>query len=239
MQQPLLARLRHRPVVHDRRAAWPARAVDAGHRLRLRAAALAGTAEPRRWLPVVVCSAVVAVAARAALAGDSVATAPDLHRWEQDGAGGGMAAPPPGLPAAPAGGVGAPPPPPPGATSPSAAPPAAGAPRGSAALPRIPPPPGTVFHDQSQSGSASDGVHRTTLDVIIDTNMPVADIEAHVAGQLTAAGWTREAGRGDGTAAVSTWILPGAAGQGALFVWDGPGPGQRSVHLQVVTPAAP
>jgi hypothetical protein len=66
------------------------------------------------------------------------------------------------------------------------------------------------------------------------------ELAAYFAEQLAGAGWLPRASRLDGPLAWSTWQVPGEGDwQGIRYVLEGPGPDQRSVHLQVATAAAP
>jgi hypothetical protein len=79
----------------------------------------------------------------------------------------------------------------------------------------------------------------TSTDAIAETDLSVADLEAHYARQLEAAGWTRRDGGAGAAVAWSLWSVPGEGEQtGYLAVLDGPGPNRRSLHLQVMTDAA-
>ena len=72
------------------------------------------------------------------------------------------------------------------------------------------------------------------------TDFGVAELEATFAAQLGAAGWTRLAGDADAVLAWSRWQVPGEEGRvGFLYVLTGPGPGQRTLHLDAVTAAPP
>src|SRR5262245_18713907 len=64
--------------------------------------------------------------------------------------------------------------------------------------------------------------------------MSDADLEGHFAGQLQAAGWTRLGGA-VGAGAMSTWRVPGAAGQwwGHLLVVQTPVPDRHRLQIHV------
>lgn len=84
-----------------------------------------------------------------------------------------------------------------------------------------------------------EGPGRWFSDATAETDMPVADLEAHFARQLEAAGWTRLGGRMDGPLTWSTWAVPGEGDwQGFLYVLEGPGPNRRSLHVEVASASA-
>jgi hypothetical protein len=79
---------------------------------------------------------------------------------------------------------------------------------------------------------------------VAQTNVSLADLEAHFAAQLAAAGWTRVAGGADEPLAWSVWRVPAptrapsraaaqAPWQGFLYVLAGPAAGQRTLVVQV------
>ncbi len=87
-------------------------------------------------------------------------------------------------------------------------------------------------------GGSADDVHAESR-AVVQTDTSVADIEAHYARQLAAAGWTRLDGTAQGRLAWSVWRVPGEGEwEGLLYVLDGPGAGRRSLHVQVATPRA-
>lgn len=70
------------------------------------------------------------------------------------------------------------------------------------------------------------------------TDMSVADLEATYDRQLQAAGWIRTAGDASGPFAWTAYDVLGAnGGRGLLYVIDGPGQGQRTLHVELATPA--
>lgn len=79
-----------------------------------------------------------------------------------------------------------------------------------------------------------------TSDAIAVTTMDVAALAEHFARQLEGAGWVRGAARLDGPLAWILWQVPGdGEWQGVLYVVEGPGTGQRTIHVRVATAAAP
>lgn len=79
-----------------------------------------------------------------------------------------------------------------------------------------------------------------TSDAIAVTTMDVAALVEHFARQLEGAGWVRGAARLDGPLAWILWRVPGEGDwQGVLYVVEGPGAGQRTIHVRVATAAAP
>ena len=130
-----------------------------------------------------------------------------------------------------------PPPPPPGAP-PSPSPPPD-------ILPRITLPRGVelvgVLGEATLGGPGTRAANATAI-----TAMSAAELEAHIAAQLAAAGWTWLAGRVDGPLAWSLWRLPGEDERhGLLTVWEGlPGQDRRVLRLVIaftepVTPLGP
>jgi hypothetical protein len=79
-----------------------------------------------------------------------------------------------------------------------------------------------------------------TSDAIAVTTMDVAALAEHFARQLESAGWVRDAARLDGPLAWMLWRVPGQGDwQGVLYVVEGPGSGQRTIHVRVATASAP
>ena len=69
---------------------------------------------------------------------------------------------------------------------------------------------------------------------IAKTDMPTSALEAHLAGQFVAAGWTRIAGTVDDVATWSSWRLPGNEDwRGLLLVLAALAPNQRCLFLQI------
>ena len=109
---------------------------------------------------------------------------------------------------------------------------------GGPSLPRLTAPPGVIIRPGGPYGvpvPVFPGL--PTSDAIAITDMGVAELEAAFAGQLAAAGWTRLAGGVDGPLAWSRWAVPGdGERRGFLYVLEGPGSRQRTLHLDVATP---
>lgn len=94
-------------------------------------------------------------------------------------------------------------------------------------------------------GSGGSSLSRSS-GAVAETAMSAAELEAHYARQLEAAGWTRSAGGAEGPLAWSVWQVPGgedgppftlAPGerQGFLTVVEGPGMNRRSLHVEVIS----
>jgi hypothetical protein len=74
-------------------------------------------------------------------------------------------------------------------------------------------------------------------DAVVETELSVAELEAHYARQLAAAGWQRQSDGGDDLVRWSRWALPGEGERVGFFVVTaGPGPNRRTLHVQAVTP---
>lgn len=106
--------------------------------------------------------------------------------------------------------------------SPHAMPPAADL------LPRLHPPAGAAIIGGSGGGGDGNWHSATT----VRTERSAAELEAHIADQLTAAGWTRVAGSADDTITRSTWDIPGGWG-GVLVVVAVPGSAERFLTLRI------
>jgi hypothetical protein len=106
-----------------------------------------------------------------------------------------------------------------------------GLPPGGDLMPALHPPAGVAM--TGQSGSGSDG--RWTSETTVQTDRPVADLEAHFAAQLARAGWTRVAGAADDVIAWSAWQVPDQeeSWRGLLFVLAPFGPTERSLTLRL------
>lgn len=109
-------------------------------------------------------------------------------------------------------------------------------------LPPLEPPAGVTV---LVGGSGGSPLSRSS-DAVAQTTMSMAELEAHYARQLAAAGWERRAGGADGPLAWSLWRVPSgdegppftlAPGerQGLLTVVEGPGMDRRSLHVEVVS----
>jgi hypothetical protein len=97
-------------------------------------------------------------------------------------------------------------------------------------LPSLRPPPGVSLNELSSGG----GGGSWSSNASIKTALPVADLEAHFAAQLAAAGWKRVKGAAAGPLAYSTWTMPGKWERaGFLFVFEAPGEDRRFLTLRV------
>jgi hypothetical protein len=77
-------------------------------------------------------------------------------------------------------------------------------------------------------------------DGIAVTPMPPSTLEGYIGEQLASAGWRLLDRGADGPVAWSRWAVPGEGDwRGFLFVVEGPGADQRTIHIQVTTAAAP
>ncbi len=87
-----------------------------------------------------------------------------------------------------------------------------------------------------QTTGGGGGPGQWTSDAVATTGRSSAELAAHFAGQLEAAGWKRTGGATDGLA-WSTWTVAGDGGpsSGLLFVLDGPGKDQRVLHVRVIS----
>lgn len=107
-------------------------------------------------------------------------------------------------------------------------------------LPYLQGPPEAGFITGSYSGS---GGLRYAI-AVLATALSAADLEAHYARQLTAAGWQRRETGACGPLAWSVWDTTlGIDFQGYLWVLEEPGKPRRTVYLQAgsdfVKPAPP
>jgi hypothetical protein len=106
-----------------------------------------------------------------------------------------------------------------------------GVPPGADLLPLLRPPAGVVF--LGQSGFGGGGGHWTS-EASVQTDRPVADLEAHFAAQLARAGWTRTAGSADDVVGWSAWDLPGEdSWRGLLLVLGAFGQTERSLSVRI------
>lgn len=106
-------------------------------------------------------------------------------------------------------------------------------PYGEDLMPPLQPPAGVRLQGQGSGG----GGGSWTSNAIAETTQTVAELEAHFAGQLAAAGWNRVAGAVAGPLACSTWTVPGKGDRlGYLFVLEAPGENRRSLWVKVETP---
>ena len=109
---------------------------------------------------------------------------------------------------------------------------ALGQPRIAAHLPPLHAPAGVPLESRGGGGSND----RWTVEAAAETDRAAAELEAHFARQLAAAGWTRLVGGADGPLAWSLWQVTGEAGeawQGLLLVLEAPGSARRSLHLRI------
>jgi hypothetical protein len=107
-----------------------------------------------------------------------------------------------------------------------------------------PPPPGMTGNDVLPPLHAPDGVilqlngggggpNRWTSEANAETDKSAAELEAHFARQLLAAGWTRTAGSSSGPLAWSTWKLPRDGDwSGFLFALEAPGQHRRALYAR-------
>lgn len=99
------------------------------------------------------------------------------------------------------------------------------------ALPELRPPPGVKLQPLGAHG----GGGSWTSEARAQTEMPVAELEAHFAKQLADAGWRRLAGAADDTTGWSSWEVPKPGNwQGFLLVLS-PFPGWRSLLVRTET----
>lgn len=112
-------------------------------------------------------------------------------------------------------------------------------PPGADLLPPLYAPEGVALSLMSSGGGSN---QRWSSEAVAPTAQGVAELEAHFAKQLAAAGWRRVAGRADGPLAWSLWAVPAGAGdgewQGFLYALDGPGKNRRSFRVQVESATA-
>ena len=98
-------------------------------------------------------------------------------------------------------------------------------------LPELRPPKGVNIQPQGSSG----GGGRWTSEARAQTEMPVAELEAHFAKQLASAGWGRIAGTADDTTGWSSWEVPKPGGWRGFLLVLSPFPGWRSMSVRVET----
>lgn len=98
-------------------------------------------------------------------------------------------------------------------------------------IPRLDPPPGVQLFSTGGGG----GPNTFAYDATADTALSVADLEAHYARQLEAAGWTRRDGEAGETLAWSTWTVPGEGDRrGFLYALAGAG-NNRQLRVHATT----
>jgi hypothetical protein len=98
-------------------------------------------------------------------------------------------------------------------------------------LPELRPPPGVRIQPQGSSG----GGGRWSSEARAQSEMPVPELEAHFAKQLTAAGWGRIAGAVDDTTGWSSWDVPRPGNWRGLLLVLATVPGWRSLSVRVET----
>ena len=97
-------------------------------------------------------------------------------------------------------------------------------------MPRLHPPQGVALETQGGGG----GGGRWNSEARVDTDLAVAELEAHFASQLIEAGWTRVSGRADDVVGWSSWNLPGQGEwRGLLLVLAAFGANERSLSLRI------
>lgn len=108
-----------------------------------------------------------------------------------------------------------------------------GMPVGGQMLPALTAPAGVYMETLSGGGSQS----RWSSNATAETDMPAAELEAHFAQQLAAAGWTRRDGGLTGPLAWSIWTSPGDGNwRGYLYVLEEPEPNRRWLHVRAELP---
>lgn len=108
-------------------------------------------------------------------------------------------------------------------------------------LPALRPPDGTTLLGGGGGGSSSTiggtgSINRQTSEATATTSLSAGELEAAFAKQLVAAGWTRTAGRDDGTLAWSTWASSEAGWSGMLILSDTTAKDRRSLLLRAEGP---
>ena len=108
-------------------------------------------------------------------------------------------------------------------------------------LPAIRPPDGATLSgggggSSSSIGGGSSGSRQSSEGTAM-TSLSSGELEVAFAKQLTAAGWTRLAGRDDGALAWSTWSSNEAGWSGSLIVADTGAKDRRSLLLRAEGPA--
>ena len=97
-------------------------------------------------------------------------------------------------------------------------------------MPRLHPPQGVALETQGSGG----GGGRWNSEARVDTDLTVAELEAHFASQLVEAGWTRISGRADDVVGWSSWNLPGEGEwRGLLLVLAAFRANERSLTLRI------
>jgi len=101
-------------------------------------------------------------------------------------------------------------------------------------LPRLTPPAGVELQPGSSFGGGS---NRWSSEATAETSRSPAELEAHFAAQLAAAGWTRQSGGADERLAWSAWTLPDEGDwSGLLLVAAWPKADRRLLSVRVESP---
>ncbi len=102
-------------------------------------------------------------------------------------------------------------------------------------LPRLTAPPGVVLQGGTGGGG---GPNRWNSEATAQTSHGVAELEAHFAAQMAAAGWTRQAGAADEQLAWSSWARPEEGDwQALLLVAAWPTSDRRWLSVRVESPS--
>lgn len=110
----------------------------------------------------------------------------------------------------------------------------AGGPSAANILPGLTPPAGVLLRLTSGSFTAD----RAATAATAATPLPAAALEAHYAGQLAAAGWTRTDGAATGPLAWSTWAVPGPGDfRGFLSALEVSDEDRRDLVVQISAPS--
>jgi hypothetical protein len=103
-------------------------------------------------------------------------------------------------------------------------------------LPALYPPGGVVLRSTGGGG----GPDRWSSDAVADTALAPAVLEAHFAGQMAGAGWTRIEGAGGAAAAWSAWSTDQPSPKiGLLLVLTRPVPGSLGLSVRVEAATGP
>lgn len=105
-----------------------------------------------------------------------------------------------------------------------------GQPEGAERLPPLSPPSGVPL----RGGGGGGGSMSWHSEAIVETDLPVPDLEVHFSRQLEGAGWTRLAGTADDVAGWSSWKLPGEGRWGGiLLVLAAFKPAERFLYVRI------
>ena len=97
-------------------------------------------------------------------------------------------------------------------------------------MPRLHPPQGVALETQGSGG----GGGRWNSEARVDTDLTVAELEAHFVVQLVEAGWSRISGRADDVVSWSSWNLPGEGEwRSLLLVLAAFRANERSLNLRI------